>query len=148
MRGKFPRFQVKRTIGERQQITGRLAHWFGNNFNASTALLITRLLKVALCSEYRHHFATQFHCADRTPYPAAPDVNDFTFPDARKRYQSGSPAAVRAHCLPSAKVAPFALPEAQSPDHQKDSGAHGPDIRASFPPPDRVFLQVKILHPE
>ncbi len=49
--GKIPRFQVKRTIGERQQITGRLAHWFGNNFNASTALLITRLLKVALCSE-------------------------------------------------------------------------------------------------
>lgn len=49
--GKIPRFQVKRTIGERQQIAGRLAHWFGNNFNASTALLITRLLKVALCSE-------------------------------------------------------------------------------------------------
>ena len=32
VRGKFPRFQVKRTIGERQQIAGRLAHWFGNNF--------------------------------------------------------------------------------------------------------------------
>lgn len=30
--GKIPRFQVKRTIGERQQIAGRLAHWFGNNF--------------------------------------------------------------------------------------------------------------------